>query len=88
MMCEHGYPFIDDEVADFMVDLYLIRDKKVEMRVSPFLLPVGTKFEHQSGTYEVVQILTKNGGIQVMCECVYNDTGLFNMVNNMRDNDN
>ena len=84
-MCD-GYPFIVDEVADFMVDVYMIRNDKVQMRVSPFLMPVGTQFEHQSGTYEVVQILTRHGGIQVMCECIQEDTSLFNMVNNMRTN--
>jgi hypothetical protein len=77
---------LKDEVADFMVDVYMIRNDKVQMRVSPFLMPVGTQFEHQSGTYEVVQILTRHGGIQVMCECVQEDTSLFNMVNNMRTN--
>ena len=48
-----GYPFINDETCEFLVDLYLIKDTKVEMRVSPFMLPVGSRFEHQSGTYEV-----------------------------------
>ena len=83
-----GYPFINDETCEFLVDLYLIKDTKVEMRVSPFMLPVGSRFEHQSGTYEVMEILTKHGGIQVMCECVFNDTTLFNIVNNMRNNNN
>ena len=36
-----GYPFINDETCEFLVDLYLIKDTKVEMRVSPFMLPVG-----------------------------------------------
>lgn len=80
--------FMDDETTEFLVDIYMINENKVTMRVSPFMLPVGTRFEHQSGTYEVVEILTKHGGIQLMCECVLNDTSLFNMVNNMRGNNN
>jgi hypothetical protein len=82
------YPFLNDETSEFLVDIYMIKADKVEMRVSPFMFPVGFRFEHQSGTYEVMEILTRHGGIQIMCECVINDTTLFNMVNNLRNNNN
>ena len=77
-----GFPFIHNETSEYLVDYYLIKDTKIEIRVS------GSRFEHQTGTFEVMEILTKMGGIQIMCECVRNNTILFNMVNNMRDNNN
>tara|TARA_R110001632_G_scaffold77949_1_gene175234 strand:- start:457 stop:717 length:261 start_codon:yes stop_codon:yes gene_type:complete len=83
-----SYPFLNDETSEFLVDYYLIKDTKIEIRVSPLMLQVGTRFEHQSGTYQVIEILTKQGGIQVMCELVLKETTLFNMVNNMRNNNN
>ena len=83
-----GFPFIHNETSEYLVDYYLIKDTKIEIRVSPIMLSVGSRFEHQTGTFEVMEILTKMGGIQIMCECVRNNTVLFNMVNNMRDNNN
>lgn len=61
--------FENDELEDkYLVEYLLIDDGGFVPKDFALLIPVGTKFEHELGTYEVASI-DKNSGNQIMVIC-------------------
>ena len=56
------------ENEDFIIEYLLFDDGGFCHRASPFLMPVGTIFEHEYGTYEVTHIFRQIKNIVVHCE--------------------
>jgi hypothetical protein len=48
--------FKDGEDDEYFVEYLLVDNMGFNHRCSPFLIPVGTVFEHNYGTYEVISI--------------------------------
>ena len=82
-----------DELTDFRVgedDKYLVEyiladDGGFNHRCSPFLMPEGTIFEHDYGTYKVISINRRIKHIVIHCERIEKKTpmfdALFKMIN-------
>ena len=60
--------FISGEDIEFIVEYILCDDGGFCHRCSPFLMSVGTIFEHNFGTYKVYDITQKRKHIQVFCD--------------------
>jgi hypothetical protein len=77
--------FRDGEEDKYLVEYILADDFGFSHRCSPFLMPKGTVFEHNYGTYEVISIDRKIKHIVLHCVRLENKTPkfdvLFNMVN-------
>lgn len=72
--------FKDGEDDEYIVEYILADDGGFCHRCSPFLIPVGTVFEHEYGTYEVFSIDRKIKHIVVHCERLNRETRMFNML--------
>ena len=69
--------FKDGEDDKYLVEYLLVDDNGFDHRCSPFLIPVGTVFEHNFGTYEVISIDRKMENIVVFCERVTKEKPMF-----------
>lgn len=67
--------FKDGEDEKYLVEYILADDGGFCHRASPFLMPVGTVFEHEYGTYEVKRHDIKVKHIIVYCERL--DKGIY-----------
>jgi len=77
--------FRDGEDNKYLVEYVLADDFGFSHRCSPFLMPKGTVFEHNYGTYKVISIDRKIKHIVLHCERIENKTpmfdSLFKMIN-------
>ena len=78
--------FSEDENDGFIVEYLLIDDNGFCHRASPFLMPQGTIFEHEFGTYQVTSIDRKNKHIVVNCDRITVSHLAFDTLIKMRDN--
>jgi hypothetical protein len=63
------FDFTSGEDNDKIVEYYLLDDGGCSNRCSPFIMPVGTEFEHEYGRYKVTEIKREAGqAIKVVCE--------------------
>lgn len=70
--------FTNGEDDKYLVEYLLMDDGGFVPKYFALLIPVGTKFEHEYGTYEVTSI-DKNSGnrIMVICHRLESKTPLF-----------
>ena len=71
--------FINGESPEYLVIYLLVEDRGFNQRISPFLMPLGTIFQHELGTYRVDSIDKKDGKIIAICEKEKEDKKLFEM---------
>lgn len=76
--------FVTCEKEPYIVEYILSDDNGFCHRASPFLMPVGTIFEHEFGTYEVKSIDRKLRYIIVYCVHIDNSTPMFKSLIDMR----
>lgn len=76
--------FREGEDDEYIVEYILSDDSGFCHRASPFLMKVGTIFEHNYGTYEVLSIDRKIKNIIVYCSRVTQETPSFNTLLKMR----
>jgi hypothetical protein len=69
--------YIDGESPEYLVIYLLVDDRGFNQRISPFLMPLGTVFQHELGTYRVDSIDKKDGKIIAVCEKEAMDKRLF-----------
>lgn len=69
--------FINGESPEYLVIYLLVEDRGFNQRISPFLMPLGTVFQHELGTYRVDSIDKKDGKIIAVCEKEKEDQKLF-----------
>ena len=62
--------FRSGEDDEYIVEYILMDDGGFCHRASPFLMPVGTIFEHDFGTYKVWKINRKQKHIVVICTLI------------------
>lgn len=77
--------FKDGEDDKYLVEYVLADDGGFCHRCSPFLIPKGTTFEHNYGTYKVMSIDRKIKHIVIHCERVDTKTPMFDTLFKMRD---
>jgi hypothetical protein len=78
--------FEDDELYDkYLVEYILMDDSGFVPKYFHFLIPEGTKFENEYGTYEVFSI-DKNSGnrIMVICHRLESKTPMFDNLLTMK----
>ena len=78
--------FVCGEDEQHIVEYILMDDGGFCHRASPFLMPVGTVFEHNFGTYQVQSIDRKPKTISVFCVRLDSDTPMFNQLFELRKN--
>jgi hypothetical protein len=69
--------FIEGESPEHLVIYLLVDDRGFNQRISPFLMPLDTIFQHELGTYRVGSIDKKDGKIIAVCEKEKEDLKLF-----------
>jgi hypothetical protein len=69
--------FKDGEDDKYIVKYVLADDGGFCHKLSPFLMPKGTIFEHNYGTYEVISIDKIEKDIIIHCERINNKTTMF-----------
>ena len=72
--------FKDGEDDKYLVEYILSDDFGFCHRCSPFLMPKGTVFEHNYGTYKVISIDRKIKNIVVHCERLENKMPMFDVL--------
>jgi len=77
--------FIDGEDSKYIVEYILADDGGFCHRASPFLIPVGTIFEHNYGSYIVKSIDRKAKNIIVYCERIDSNKPMFDFLIKMGD---
>lgn len=60
--------FVCGEDKEFIVEYLLFDNNGFCHRACPFLMPIGTVFEHNYGTYKVTHIYRQINNIVVHCE--------------------
>lgn len=78
--------FKDCELDDkYLVEYLLMDDFGFVSKHFHFLIPVGTKFEHEYGTYEVTSIDKNTGNrIMVICDRLEKKKPMFDCLLSMR----
>jgi hypothetical protein len=78
--------FKDCELDDkYLVEYLLMDDFGFVPKHFHFLIPVGTKFEHEYGTYEVTSIDKNTGNrIMVICDRLEKKKPMFDCLLSMR----
>lgn len=77
--------FRDGEDDNYIVEYILADLGGFCHRASPFLMQVGTVFEHEYGTYKVTSIDRKPKHIIVYCEHLKKETTFFDTLFKLRD---
>lgn len=76
-----GLPdFVCSEDKEYIVEYILSDDGGCNSRTSPFLMPIGTIFEHNFGTYKVSSIDIEVTHIIVWCDRVEKETPKFDFL--------
>lgn len=80
--------FKDGESDEYIIEYILADDGGFCHRASPFLMKVGTVFEHEYGTYVVSEIRRQKKHIVVCCDRESMNHPSFDLLFKMKDNSN
>lgn len=72
--------FRSGECDKYIVEYLLFDDGGFCHRASPFLMPIGTVFEHDFGTYKVTHIFRQIKNIVVHCERIDSTHKIFDFL--------